>query len=69
MFRKTYLQSDHRLVVSKVRLKLKDKRRIAQRELRVVTDMNRLGEDEVEDFRRLFAENLSAASTDGVDEV
>ena len=69
MFRKTYLQSDHRLVVTKVRLKLKAKRRVAQRELRHQTDMSSLGEEEVEEFKRVLEEELGDVGTDEVEDV
>ena len=35
----------------------------------VVTDMSRLGEDEVKESMRLFVKTLIVAPTDGVDEV
>ena len=66
---KTYPQSDHRLVVAKVRLKLKAKRRRMQRELRHQVDMKRLEEGEVEEFRRVFAEELGDGQTGGGVEV
>ena len=64
MFRNTHLQSDHRLVVANIRLKLKP---ILQRELRRQIDMTRLREEEVEKLKTVLKE-LGADLTDGVDE-
>ena len=55
--------------MAKVRLKLKAKRRLAQWKLRHQTDMTKLEEKEVEEFRRVFAEELGAGPADGVEEV
>ena len=68
VFRKTYLQSDHRLVVANIRLKLKAKRKVAQRELRHPTDMSSLGKDEVEEFKMALEEELGAVPTDDVED-
>ena len=63
------VQSDHRLVVSKVELKLKAKRRRAQKEPGHQVDMRQLGDQEVEDFRNALAENLSEGPVAVVEEV
>ena len=60
VYRKTHLQSDHRLVISKVRLKLKAKRRRVQREPRYQVDPRCLEDQQVEEFRRVLAGELEA---------
>ena len=67
VFQKTYLQSNHSLVVTRVRLKPKAIRRRVQREPRHQVDMRKLGEQNVEEFRRVLAEELDANPTGDVD--
>lgn len=61
VYRKTHLQSDHRLVVTMVWLKLKAKRRRAQKEQRYQVDMCYLEDQQVEDFRRELQESFRLA--------
>ena len=67
VYRKTYLQSDHRLVVSRVRLKLKAKRRRSQQEPRYQMDRRLLEEDHVQEFARVMEEGLESCSTGGIE--
>ena len=68
MFQKTYLQSDHRLVVAKVRLKLKAKGRVAQREPRHQIEISSWGEEKVQEFKKLLEEELSTVPSDDVED-
>lgn len=68
VYRKTHLQSDHRLVISKVRLKLKAKRRRVQREPTYQVDPHCLEDQQVEEFRRVLAGELEANPTGDVEE-
>ena len=54
VFRKTYLQFDHRLVVTRVRLKLKAKRSDLQKVWKHQVDARLLGEKGVEEFRKVL---------------
>ena len=55
VFRKTYLHSDHRLVVSTVRFRLKVKRRQAQMRPRHVTKRKWLQRNEVVEYQQALA--------------
>ena len=68
VYRKTYLQSDHRMVVSRVRLKLKAKRRRSQQEPRYQTDRRLLEEDHVQKFARVMEEGLESCSTGSIEQ-
>ena len=65
---KNYLQSDHRIIVSRVRLKLKAKRRRSQQEPRYQTDGRLLEEDHVQRFVRVIEEGLEPCSTDSIEQ-
>ena len=56
MYRKVQLQSDYRLVLSTVRLKLKAGRRRAQRHPRFQLDRKLLMDHHVEEFQRVLEE-------------
>ena len=58
VFRKTYLQSDHRLVVSTVRLKLKVKRRQIQLRPKHVTKEKLLKKNELLEYQQKLATAL-----------
>ena len=68
VYRKTHLQSDHRLVISKVRLKLKAKRRRMQMEPRYQVDPRCLEDQQVEEFRKVLAGELEAEPKGDVEE-
>ena len=68
VYRKTYLQSDHRLVVSRVRLKPRAKRRRSQQEPRYQTDRRLLKEDHVQEFARVMEEGLESCSTGSIEQ-
>ena len=68
VFRKTYLQSDHRLVVARVRLKLKAKRRRSQREPRYQTDRRLLEEHQVQEFARVLEEGLECCTASSIEQ-
>ena len=68
VYRKTYLQSDHRLVVSRVHLKLKAKRRRSHQEPRYQTDRRLLEEDHVQEFVRVMEEGLESCSTGNIEQ-
>ena len=61
VYRKTYLESDHRLVVSKIRLKLKARRRRSQHVPRYQADKRYLNDAEVAEFQKALAESLATA--------
>ena len=67
-YRKTYLQSDHRLVVSKVRMKLKAKRRCSQREPKYQTDRRLLEDSRVHEFARVLEEGLESHTTSCIEQ-
>ena len=68
VYRKTHLQSDHRLVISKVSLKLKAKRRRVQREPRYQVDPPCLEDQQVKEFRKILAGELEAEPKGDVEE-
>ena len=68
VYRKTNLESDHRLVVSKVRLKLKARRRRAQRYPRHQVDARYLEDQQVVEFQRVLSESLAAGPKGDVEE-
>ena len=57
---RTHFQSDHRLVISKVRLKLKAKRRRVQMEPRYQVDPRCLEDQQVEEFRKVLGGEFEA---------
>ena len=65
---KTHLESDHRLLVSRVRLKLKARRRRAQRYPRHQVDARYLEEQQVLDFRASLAGQLESGLNGNVEE-
>ena len=67
VYRKTYLQSDHCFVVSRVCLKLKAKRRRSQQEPRYQTERRLLKEDHVQEFVRVMEEGLESCSTGSIE--
>ena len=68
VYKKTYLQSDHRLVVSRVCLKLKAKRRRSQHEPRYQKDRKLLEEDHVQEFARVMEGGLESCSTVSIEQ-
>ena len=68
VYRKTYLQSDHRLVVSKVQMKLKAKWRFSQRELEYQTDRRLLEDSRVHEFARVLEEGLESHATSCIEQ-
>ena len=68
VYRKTNLESDHRLVVSKVRLKLKARRRRAQRYPRHQVDVRYLEDQQVVEFQRVLSESLADGPKRDVEE-
>ena len=68
VYRKTNLESDHRLVVSKVRLKLKARRKRAQRYPRHQVDARYLEDQQMVEFQRLLNESLAAGPKSDVEE-
>ena len=64
VFRNTYLQSDHRLVVSNIRLKLKVKRRITQLKQKHQTNSKLLRESDIRRYREALATSLQNMSDD-----
>ena len=60
VYRKTNLESDHRLVVSKVRLNLKARCRRAQLYPRHQVDTRYLEDQQVVEFQRVLSESLAA---------
>jgi len=59
VYRKTHLQSDHRLVVSKIRLKLKAKRRIGQKLLKYQLNPRLLEAEQIAAFRKVLNDELN----------
>ena len=68
VYRKTHLESDHRLLVSKLRLKLKARRRKAQRYPRYQVDASYLEDQQVLEFRTKLSEGLAAGPKGDVEE-
>lgn len=68
VYRKTQLESDHRLLVSRVRLKLKARRRRTQRHLRHQVDARYLEKQQVLDSRTLLAGQLESGPSGNVEE-
>lgn len=68
VYRKTYLQSDYSLVVSRVRLKLKAKRRWSQQEPKHQRDRRLLEEHQVQGFERVLEEGLESCMTTTIEQ-
>ena len=68
VYRKTNLESDHRLVVSKVRLNLKARRRRAQLYPRHQVDTRYLEDQQVVEFQRVLSESLAAGPKGDIEE-
>ena len=68
VYRNTYLDSDHRLLVSRLRLKLKARRRRAQRFPKFQVDARYLEGHQVFEFRSLLTERIAAVPKGDVEE-
>ena len=68
VYRSTYLERDHRLLVSRVRLKLKARRRRVQRYPRHQVDARYLEEKQVQDFRAALSGSLEVGPRANVEE-
>ena len=68
MHRNSYLDSDHHLPVSKLRLKLKAKHRMAQEHLQHQVDSQFLEDKQISDFRALLRQRLASGPKGNAEE-
>ena len=68
IYRKVYLQSDHRLVVSRVRLKLRAGRKRARRHPRVIVNRKLLQQQQVQQFQRVLEEGWKTQGSGDVEQ-